>query len=193
MAEASVASPGSTADSGKKPAVKNTKCKYCGIPFTTSSLGRHLDLYVREKNPKPPDGAHDVDEIRQLRGNVTRRHAKLSTKREGSIPSQSKGTPIRDQYSPSSAIQHNDTGSGQMNGGQIKTQWNRAAWQATGVINGLPPVSRGSPSRSINRMEGPRSTKLDIAMKEAALEERDRALAVELALKEVLGSFRAAK
>ncbi|KAL8909506.1 MAG: hypothetical protein Q9207_000186 [Kuettlingeria erythrocarpa] len=190
MAEASVASPGSTADSGKKPAIKNTNCKYCGVPFTTSSLGRHLDLYVREKNPKPPDGVHDVDEIRQLRGNVTRRHAKSSTRREGSTPSQSKHTPNRDHRSPSGAIQHN--GSGHVNGAQGRPQWNRATWQATGVINGLPPMTRQSPSRSISRADGPRSNRFDIAVKEAALEEKDRALAVELALKEVLGSFRAA-
>ncbi|KAL8723510.1 MAG: hypothetical protein Q9225_000243 [Loekoesia sp. 1 TL-2023] len=191
MAEASIASPGSTADSGKKPAVKNTQCKYCGTPFTTSSLGRHLDLYIREKNPKPPDGIHNVEEIRQLRGNVTRRHARSSTKREGSTPSNSKVTPNRDRRSPSITVQHN--GDAQMNGAQVKPRWNCASWQATGVINGLPSVSRRSPSRSLSRTNGPKSTKLDIAMKEAAIEERDRALAVELALKEVLGSFRAAK
>lgn len=191
MAEASIASPGSTADSGKKPAVKNTQCKYCGTPFTTSSLGRHLDLYIRQKNPKPPDGIHNVEEIRQLRGNVTRRHARSSTKREGSTPSSNKVTPIRGHRSPSTTIQQN--GNAQMNGAHVKSQWNCAPWQATGVINDLPSVSRGSPSRSLSRTNGPKSTKLDIAMKEAAIEERDRALAVELALKEVLGSFRVAK
>ncbi|KAI4172797.1 MAG: hypothetical protein LQ343_003389 [Gyalolechia ehrenbergii] len=190
MAEASIASPGSTADSGRKPAVKNTKCKYCGTPFTTSSLGRHLDLYIREKNPKPADGLHNVDEIRQMRGNVTRRQPKSSAKRESSTPSNSKVTPIRDQPSPSTALQLN--GNPQVNGAQAKPQWNRAMWQATGVINDIPSVSRVSPSRSLSRTEGTRSNKLDIAIKEAALEERDRALAVELALKEVLGSLRAA-
>ncbi|KAL8860516.1 MAG: hypothetical protein Q9178_003175 [Gyalolechia marmorata] len=190
MAEASVASPGSTADSGKKPAVKNTKCRYCGTPFTTSSLGRHLDLYIRPKNPKPPDGIHDVEEIRRTRGNVTRRQAKSSTKREGSTPSISKATPVRDQPSPSTALQHN--GKGQAKGAQINTQWNRANWQATGVINGLSPISRPSASRPISRTQGPRSNKLDITMKEVAIEERDRALAVELALKEVLGNIKGA-
>lgn len=190
MAEASIASPGSTADSGRKPAIKNTKCKYCGTPFTTSSLGRHLDLYIREKNPKPADGLHNVDEIRQMRGNVTRRQPKSSTRREGSTASNAKVTPVRDQRSPSTALQHN--GDTQMNGAQAKRQWNRPMWQATGVINDLPSASRGSPSRSLSRAEGPVSNKLDIAMKEAAIEERDRALAVEYALKEVLGSLRAA-
>ncbi|KAL8943828.1 MAG: hypothetical protein Q9216_000821 [Gyalolechia sp. 2 TL-2023] len=190
MAEASIASPGSTADSGRKPAVKNTKCKYCGTPFTTSSLGRHLDLYIREKNPKPADGLHNVDEIRQMRNNVTRRQAKSSTKRESSTPTNSKGTPSRDQPSPSTALHLN--GNPETNGAQVKPQWNRAMWQATGVINDLPSVSRGSQSRSLSRTEGTRSSKVDIALKEVAVEERDRALAVELALKEVLGSLRTA-
>ncbi|KAL8700914.1 MAG: hypothetical protein Q9201_005183 [Fulgogasparrea decipioides] len=188
MAEAPVASPGSTADSGKKPAVKNTSCRYCGTPFTTSSLGRHLDLYIRETNPKPPDGIHDVEEIRRLRGNVTRRQAKSSTKGEGSTPSNAKPASIHDQRSPSAALQQN--GKSPANGAQ-KGEMNRAGWQATGVINGLP-VSRVSPSRLLSRAEGSRSNKQEIARKEVAIDERDRTLAVELALKEVLENVRAA-
>ncbi|KAL8650319.1 MAG: hypothetical protein Q9226_005192, partial [Calogaya cf. arnoldii] len=190
MAEDSIASPGSTANSAKKPAAKNTKCHYCGTPFTTSSLGRHLDLYIRPKNPKPPDGIHDVDEIRRQRGNVTRRQAKSSNKRDDSTPSNSKGTPVRDQPSPSIALQRNDKP--QAKGAQVSTQWNRANWQGTGVINGLPPISRPATSRPVTRTEGPRPTKMDITMKQVAIQERDRALAVELALKEVLGNIKAA-
>ena len=192
MAEAAIASPGSTAGSAKKPAVKNTTCQYCNTPFTTSSLGRHLDLYIRPKNPKPPDGVHDVDAIRRMRGNVTRRQAKSSSKREHSSPSNSKGTPVRDQRSPSVALQHN--GKAQAKTAQANPQWNRATWQATGVINGLPPISRARTSaRSISRTEGPRSNRTDITMKQVAIEERDRSLAVELALKDVLGNIKAAR
>ncbi|KAL8898184.1 MAG: hypothetical protein Q9192_002212 [Flavoplaca navasiana] len=191
MAEAAIASPGSTAGSAKKPAVKNTTCQYCNTPFTTSSLGRHLDLYIRPKNPKPPDGLHDVDAIRRMRGNVTRRQAKSSSKREHSTPSNSKGTPVRDQRSPSIALQHN--GKAQAKAAQANPQWNRATWHATGVINGLPPISRARTSaRSISRTEGPRSNRADISMKQVAIEERDRSLAVELALKDVLGNIKAA-
>ncbi|KAL8666872.1 MAG: hypothetical protein Q9202_001112 [Teloschistes flavicans] len=186
MAEASVTSPGSTADSGKKPAIKNTQCQYCGTPFTTSSLGRHLDLYIRDKNPKQPDGVHDVDEIRRLRGNVTRRQAKSSTKREGSVASKS----IRDQASPAAAVRRN--GHSHPQNGAQRTEINRAGWEATGVINGLDPVPRASPSRLLSRAETSKSNKMDIARKEVAVEERDRALAVELALKEVLGNVKAA-
>ncbi|KAL8962482.1 MAG: hypothetical protein Q9183_005150 [Haloplaca sp. 2 TL-2023] len=189
MAEAQIASPGSTADSGKKPAVKNTSCRYCGIPFTTSSLGRHLDLYIRETNPKPPDGVHDIEEIRRLRGGVTRRQAKSSTKRESSTPSNSKSTPLRNHRSPSGALPRNVHSQAHR---AARSEINRAGWQATGVINGLDPVARASPARLLGRAESSRSNKIDITMKEVAMEERDRALAVEYALKDVLGNIRAA-
>ncbi|CAJ2512963.1 Uu.00g010820.m01.CDS01 [Anthostomella pinea] len=40
--------------------------------FTQSGkVGRHLDRYIKEKNPKPPDGVHDVEAIRKMR--ATRR------------------------------------------------------------------------------------------------------------------------
>ncbi|KAF1911931.1 hypothetical protein BDU57DRAFT_542548 [Ampelomyces quisqualis] len=57
-------------------AAKDKTCPFCGQAFTSSSLGRHLDLYIRPKNPKPADGIHVVDEIRRLRGGITRRQAK---------------------------------------------------------------------------------------------------------------------
>ncbi|KAL9581841.1 MAG: hypothetical protein Q9203_005738 [Teloschistes exilis] len=187
MAEASVTSPGSTVDSGKKPAVKNTQCQYCGTPFTTSSLGRHLDLYIRDRNPKQPDGIHDVDEIRRLRGNVTRRQAKSNTKREGSVASKS----IHDQPSPAAAALPRNGQSHAQNGAS-RPEINRAGWEATGVINGLDPVPRASPSRLLSRADSSRSNKMEIARKEVAVEERDRTLALELALKEVLGNVKAA-
>ena len=57
---------------------KDRPCPFCKQPFTSSSLGRHLDLYIKEKNPKPPDGVHNVDEIRAMRGKITRRQPKGS-------------------------------------------------------------------------------------------------------------------
>ena len=57
---------------------KDRPCPFCGQSFTSSSLGRHLDLYIKDKNPKPPDGVHDVDAIRNLRGKITRRQPKGS-------------------------------------------------------------------------------------------------------------------
>ena len=54
-------------DQEQEGATKSTKdraCPFCGQAFTSSSLGRHLDLYIKPKNPNPADGVHDVDEIR---------------------------------------------------------------------------------------------------------------------------------
>lgn len=195
--ETLVATPGSTVDSGglaKTPAAKDRTCPFCNAPFTSSSLGRHLDLYIKDKNPKPPDDVHDIDEIRKLRGNVTRRQARTSSsKRDGSTPSSSKPTPIRDQRSPSAPvfypnINHADSG-------PLRTTLNRPSWQATGVINNLPPVNREALS-TYNKKRNPArraSVKEDLTRKQDALEERDRGQAAELALREVLGSVRAAK
>ena len=66
MAEAE---PSSTPRSNTEPqlkAAKDKNCPFCGQAFTSSSLGRHLDLYIRAKNPKAPDGIHIVEEIRKL-------------------------------------------------------------------------------------------------------------------------------
>lgn len=152
-----------------------------------------MDLYIKDKNPKPPDDVHDIDEIRKLRGNVTRRQARTSSsKRDGSTPSSSKPTPIRDQRSPSAPvfypnINHADSG-------PLRTTLNRPSWQATGVINNLPPVNREALS-TYNKKRNPArraSVKEDLTRKQDALEERDRGQAAELALREVLGSVRAA-
>lgn len=195
MADAQT-TPGSSTTTAKTPAVKDKECQYCHQAFTSSSLGRHLDLYIKDKNAKPPDELHDVEEIRRLRGNVTRRQARTSSgKREGSTPSNSKPTPLRDQRSPSTQggnpnshpqRQHPD-------GGPIRTYLNKANWQSTGVINELPSLAnhssyarKGSPSRRV-------SVKEEIIHKQNALEERDRVQAAELALREVLDNVKAAK
>lgn len=57
---------------GAAKSAKDRACPFCGQAFTSSSLGRHLDLYIKPKNPKPADGVHDVDEIRKLRGSTLR-------------------------------------------------------------------------------------------------------------------------
>src|ERR1700743_73218 len=82
-----MASPPSGAENSTKGS-KDRNCPFCGQAFTSSSLGRHLDLYIKEKNPKPPDGIHDVDAIRKLRGNITARHPRcsLGARRDNSTP-----------------------------------------------------------------------------------------------------------
>lgn len=197
MSEALVATPGSTADSsgmGKTPAAKDKQCPFCRAPFTSSSLGRHLDLYIKEKNPKPPDGIHDVNEIRKLRGSVTRRQARTSsTKREGSTPSSAKPTPMPEQQSPSAPVFFPDNS--QVDGGQVKTSLNRANWQATAVINDLPPPStevHSAHNRRRNMLRKP-PIKEEVVRKQKTLEEKDRGQAAELALQEVLNRVKAAK
>lgn len=197
MSEALAATPGSTADSSglaKTPATKDRTCPFCQAPFTSSSLGRHLDLYIKDKNPKPPDEVHDVEEIRKLRGSVTRRQARTSSaKREDSTPSSSKPTPIPEQQSPSTPVFYSSAS--HVEGGPMKTILNRANWQATGVINNIPPPSKETPlsyskRRAVSRKA---SIKETLVRKQDALEEKDRGRAAELALLEVLESVRAAK
>lgn len=145
----------------KVPAPKDRNCPYCHQAFTSSSLGRHLDLYIKPRNPKPPDGIHDVEEIRRIRGNITRRQARMSgIKKRQSLPppnpshlsahnsSQSIAVDttvprtagcaksvLGEQgtliQSPSSA----DAGTPRTYGILL----NRLNWLATGVINDLPP------------------------------------------------------
>ena len=189
MADGSAATPGSS--TGKTPAVKDKECPYCHQAFTSSSLGRHLDLYIKDKNAKPPDDLHNVDEIRRIRGNVTRRQARASARRRDDSIASSKLTPFRDQRSPSTQggfanVQHAD-------GAPVRTVLNRLNWQSTGVINDLPPVLREDESPFGRRHSRGISVKEDIIHKQNALEERERARAAELALQEVLGSVKAAK
>ena len=190
MADGSAATPGSS--TSKSPAVKDKACPYCKQQFTSSSLGRHLDLYIKDKNAKAPDAIHNVEEIRRLRGNVTRRQARTSSgRREGSTPSSSKQTPFRDQRSPS--MQGGYTTAGHASDERIRTYLNKATWHQTGVINDLPSTTDGAlyakksaPSKRI-------STREEITHKQNVTEERDRAQAAELALQEVLESVKAAK
>jgi hypothetical protein len=193
MAEVSAVTPGSSTTS-KTPSTKNKKCQYCHQVFTSSSLGRHLDLYIKDKNAKPPDELHNVEEIRRLRGGVTRRQARRSSgKRDDSSPSSSKPTPFRDQRSPSIQMPHNNYQPQHSDGEPIRTYLNKPNWQSTGVINDLPPMTEDARySRKLSQPGRP-SVKEEIMQKQNILEERDRARAAELALKEVLESVRAAK
>lgn len=192
MADGSSATPGSA--TGKTSASKDKECPYCHQAFTSSSLGRHLDLYIKEKNAKPPDDVHNVEEIRRMRGSTTRRQARTSSgRRDGSTPSSAKATPFREQRSPS--IQKSHSGVSLPQSGPIRTFWNQANWQATGVINDLPTASRDEHIPHSRRRTPSRrgSVKEEISRRQHGLEERDRAQAAEIALKEVLENVRAAK
>jgi hypothetical protein len=228
-----ISTPGSNGDSsinvGKAGTPKDKSCPFCHQPFTSSSLGRHLDLYIKEKNPKPADGVHNVEEIRKLRGGITRRQPRNSMpRREGSTPG---GTPgvngeANGKRSPQSeAGPRNDHGDDAKSPtirraptdlnvedgkGYIHTSWHRASWQATGVINDIPPITQNGNSekwdqegngaiadkrpidnrRTVSRQVLAKTT---FDQKQKMMEALDNARAAELALREVLGSLRAAK
>lgn len=209
MAEPSVATPGSNADSStpaRTPAPKDKHCPYCDQAFTSSSLGRHLDLYIKEKNPKPADGIHNVDEIRKSRGGITRRQARTSSVRgNSSTPMSAKRSP-EDGSTPASPPNKlprmNDSAAG-----RVRTKFNEATWQATGVIRDIPPKTDDAgplgPARMSvsdrggrdgsgggNRGEGARN---GLEQKQMVREALDRGRAAELALREVLDSVNAAR
>ncbi|KFY91799.1 hypothetical protein V500_04465 [Pseudogymnoascus sp. VKM F-4518 (FW-2643)] len=214
MAE-QISTPGSAADSSiSKPAAnpnnapKDRSCPFCQQPFTSSSLGRHLDLYIKEKNPKPSDGVHDVDEIRKMRGAITRRQPRNSTSRRDSTPA---GTPGANRGGTSGSPHTNGTPmqSPSMvtrqpmvdHKGKVKTTLNAATWHSTGVINNIPLVnqrndlnsSEGSSDREGKRFPNRHMlAKSTFDQKQKMVEALDNARAAELALREILGSIRAA-
>jgi hypothetical protein len=212
MAE-QISTPGSAADSSisKLAASTNTPkdkaCPFCQQPFTSSSLGRHLDLYIKEKNPKPADGVHDVDEIRKMRGAITRRQPRNSTSRRDSTPAGTPGT-NRGGASGSPLASGTPLQSPSLvtrqpmldHKGKVKTTLNTATWHSTGVINNIPLVnqrnelnsgeaSERDTKRFPNRQMLAKST---FDQKQKMVEALDNARAAELALREILGSIRAA-
>ncbi|KAI8962656.1 hypothetical protein F5Y11DRAFT_183567 [Daldinia sp. FL1419] len=202
-AAAAAESPGGP----KASAAKDRNCPYCGQAFTSSSLGRHLDLYIKEKNPKAPDGIHDVEAIRKMRGSITRRQprgslARRDTSTPGTPTASSRKSPAPDSIAKPNAIPKE----GQfVVDNQMPRYPFQPTWEATGVINDIParngelksnpddgsgqdsrrlPMQR-APSRTIQKSQLDARQKLSDAM--------DTARAAELALRELLSSWRAAK
>lgn len=214
--------PGSTADTsvngGKTGAPKDKNCPFCNQAFTSSSLGRHLDLYIKEKNPKAADGIHDVDEIRKLRGGITRRQPRNSaSRREDSTPAGTPGAQDRRSPAPESdkggkaSPTTTESGVADMfnHNGNTHFQINKASWEATGVMNNIPMTRNGASVQSwdggderdgMRRPEGRNRAvskqilaKTTFEQKQKMIEALDNAKAAELALRELLGSLRAAK
>ncbi|CAG1974572.1 unnamed protein product [Fusarium graminearum] len=200
-----------TADSGtpKAGAPKDKNCPFCGQAFTSSSLGRHLDLYIKEKNPKPPDGVHDVDAIKKLRGGITRRQARgsLGGRRETSTPI---GTPKAPLMKETSLPENDDFQSPVIskNNQLVVDQTMKYAppfqptWEATGVMNDIPkrgswegdaapePPKRPGMQRTASKQA---IQKAQFDVKQKVSDAMDTARAAELALRELLSSWRAAK
>ncbi|KAK4220015.1 hypothetical protein QBC37DRAFT_409065, partial [Rhypophila decipiens] len=172
-------------------APKDRKCQYCNQDFTSSSLGRHLDQFIKPKNPKAPDGVHDVEQIRRAREGITRRHvARRDTSASGSTPAarSKKSSVSEDPESPSafkSPVSAKGFGLGSTSG---RAYPSNTPWTATGVKNDIPNNEHGpkkEPTRQPNRSHfGDKKDKQDL---------EDKARAAELALSEIIGSFRAAR
>ncbi|KAF2485406.1 hypothetical protein BDY17DRAFT_102684 [Neohortaea acidophila] len=190
---------------------KDRACPFCAQAFTSSSLGRHLDLYIKPRNPKPPDGVHDVDEIRRIRGRITRRQPRTSAKtaalKEEVERQDSPGTasgekrhaePARSVHSPALSDARTPL---------PPTSWHATNWQATGVINNLPPRV---PSRTSVRAPLPSIRRIQDASMENHVDTAHRpgydpedigklheaaevGRAAEMALREVMGSLEAAR
>ncbi|KAG8629263.1 hypothetical protein KVT40_003128 [Elsinoe batatas] len=90
--------------SNQPKAPKDKECPFCHQPFTSSSLGRHLDLYIKPKNPKPPDGIHNLARIRELRGKITRRQPRNSLKKQDTDESR-EGHGQETSQEPQSAVE----------------------------------------------------------------------------------------
>jgi hypothetical protein len=208
MAEPTVSTPQSSNENGGPKITKDRACPFCNQAFTSSSLGRHLDLYIKPKNPKPPDGVHDVDEIRRMRGNITRRQSRISSvKRDSSTPAPPSATASSTAGANASVRQILDITTASHVGMQSPTaaverfeekmgvRFNKPGWESTGVINDLPPRLERLEPRSDARRELPKHhmLKSDLEQRQKIAEELENGRAAELALQEVLGSVRDAR
>lgn len=206
-------SPAATQDQSQSQsktssAPKDRPCPFCHQLFTSSSLGRHLDLYIKEKNPKPPDGVHDVDEIRQMRGKITRRHARglSSAVASGNTPNKGPTTQTAPgsatKTEPPEATKPQRTTQGNPNGFYNEERpahpnLNKLDWQATGVINDIPPRNNGIDSRqdprsSSVRVDSPTQQQAFQQQRQNTRETRASNHTSDFALKDVLRSIQVA-
>lgn len=203
----------------KYHAPKDKKCQYCGKAFTSSSLGRHLDLYIKPKNPKAADGLHDVGEIRRLRGNITRRQPRASLGRTVSTPvgrvsnaaaKKDASTDSELQRTPSQPDAPSLPEDGQYLVDSRLSKWPFSpGWETTGVINNIPSKTpEASQSTDVDASTDATSDKrpglqrqvsrqmlqkAQFDAKHKLSDAMDTARAAELALREVVSSWRAAK
>lgn len=195
-----MASQNSETTAVKTTAPKDKNCPFCGQAFTSSSLGRHLDLYIKEKNPKPSDGVHDVEAIKKLRGGITRRQARGSIgPRKGSTSStRARLSAKRDVSSRDGESSTAKSGPGPRTGGSAVDSVASIKYPpvlphgetAGGVIEGVsargPGILRAAGAKQV-------MPKTQLELRQELADAMDTARAAELALRELLGSWRAAK
>lgn len=183
---------------------KDKNCPYCGQAFTSSSLGRHLDLYIKSKNPKAPDGIHDIEEIRRIRGSITRRQPRGGARRDtsavGGSQSGSKRSPAasdtdslsaRSPGTPTEALIARDLTRGPA---PYATRV-----ETTGVINDTHGAGDGNAGSDATqrpnnqRVFSRQAIKSSVEIRQRVQDALDTAKAAELALREIISSWRAAK
>lgn len=189
---------------GITKAPKDKNCPYCGQAFTSSSLGRHLDLYIKSKNPKAPDGIHNVEEIRRIRGSITRRQPRGGSRRDtsavGDSQSGSKRSPVasdldsvsaRSPGTPTEALTAKDHSKG------LATYASRV--EVTRIVNEFPEAGDGNAGSDATqrpnnqRVFGRQALKSSVEIRQRVQDALDTAKAAELALREMISSWRAAK
>ncbi|KAI9151778.1 hypothetical protein HJFPF1_08988 [Paramyrothecium foliicola] len=208
MAESTTHTPESSTP--KTGAPKDKNCPFCGQAFTSSSLGRHLDLYIKDKNPKPPDGIHDVDAIKKMRGTITRRQARGSLggrRREGSTPVATPKGPLKKEASNPDSDGYKSPAipkDGQYAVDSTLSKYPFAPrWEATGVMNDLSTKTawdNDAASQDGSKRPGMQRTvskqfaqKAQFDVKQKLADAMDTARAAELALRELISSWRAAQ
>lgn len=210
----SAPAPGSDSNPARTPAAKDKRCPFCKQFFTSSSLGRHLDLYIKEKNPKPADGVHNVDEIRTMRGSITRRSARTSSvKRESMTPARTKPSPSESQRSASDGGLGAPGSSGPQAPAPTPTQTHalpsaptpagtparastrgptEISWQSSNATRDFSPATGAmAPSRT-DRPDGRRESVRKLKHGLEHERSKDNGRAADLALREVLDSLKIA-
>lgn len=153
---------------------KDRECPFCHQAFTSSSLGRHLDLFIRPHHPKQPDGVHKVDEIRKIRARITRRQPKGMPKMKTNGGSD---TPLTSPYLVQEVQEQTVLSSVEPPSRFVNTM----DWRATGVINGVDQKPSVMPPELPSRD----SPTLD--------EQLETGRAAELALRDLVDSIKAAQ
>lgn len=206
---------------GATKSAKDRACPFCGQAFTSSSLGRHLDLYIKPKNPKPADGVHDVDEIRKLRGGITRRQPRNSMKGAAARRGESVETPESSNKPSNLRLLKETSYTGRTNEntpaaspvlareGSAARGLNTLGWESTGVINNIPP--RAPPRANVDASATGQAQRVQEMRRDTASgqpmqrpeprtadtlklqEQAEVGRAAEMALREVLGSLQAAR
>lgn len=191
-------------------ATKDKSCPFCHTPYTASSLGRHLDTFIRPKNPKPNDGIHDVDKIREMRLSITRRqmHQKINSKRASSA-SQTRNVSggSAKRLSSADGDEDMDDEDGPMSprttapvqrlngsdpGDSARWTINELSWHDTGVITNIPPRPTSAVPQQRRSVSKQQKLKSNFDTRKNISEELDTARAADLALKEVLGRLKEA-